>query len=197
MSIVTNFSDLDLTKQYSYSDYLLWKFSERVELIKGFIMKMSPAPSTNHQQISQNINYELLTFFKKKPCSVFEAPFDVRLNIKSTKKNITVVQPDICVICDESKIDERGCEGSPDLIVEIISHNNSKHDLQTKFNLYQEAKVQEYWIVEPMEKMVLVYSLLDGQYVGSKPYTVGDVLQSKLFSEFKIDIDEVFYKVKF
>ena len=195
MPIVTKFSDLDLSKKYTYSDYLLWQFSERVELIKGFISKMSPAPNTNHQTISQNINFELLSYFRRKSCRVFEAPFDVRLSIKSQKKDYTVVQPDLCVICNENKLDEKGCNGSPDLIVEIISHNNSKHDLQTKFNLYEEAEVKEYWIVEPVEKIVLVYTLVDRKYIGSKPYTEGENLRSQLFPELIMSVEDVFYKV--
>jgi Putative restriction endonuclease len=105
-TVVKNFSDLDLTKQYSYSDYLLWQFSERVELIKGYILKMSPAPSRRHQTVSQNLNFKVMTFFQNHSCSVFVAPFDVRLPIKSAKKDSTVVQPDLCVICNESKLDE-------------------------------------------------------------------------------------------
>jgi Uma2 family endonuclease len=138
MAVVTNFSDLDLSKTYTYSDYLLWQFQERVELIKGFILKMSPAPNTNHQSVSINLSVAFYNHFKNKKSRVF-APFDVRLPIKSTKKDATVVQPDLCVICDESKLDKKGCNGVPDLMVEIISPNNSKHDIHTKFNLYLEA----------------------------------------------------------
>lgn len=195
-NIVKKFSDLDLTKTYTYSDYLLWQFSERVELIKGFINKMSPAPSSNHQSVSYNIIGCFYENFKKKPCRVFEAPFDVRLPIKSAKKDTTVVQPDLCVICDESKIDEKGCNGTPDLIVEILSPNNSKHDIHTKFNLYLEAGVLEYWIVNPTEKMVLIYTLKNGEFIGSKPFVEGEILKSSLFPDLKIDVEDVFYRVK-
>lgn len=195
-NIVKNFSDLDLTKTYTYSDYLLWQFSERVELIKGFINKMSPAPSSNHQKISQNLNGNFYTYFKKKTCYIFVAPFDVRLPIKSEKKDTTVVQPDLCVICDESKIDEKGCNGTPDLIVEILSPNNSKHDIHTKFNLYLEAGVLEYWIVNPTERMVLIYTLKNGEFIGSKPFVEGEILKSSLFPDLKIEVEDVFYRVK-
>lgn len=196
MPIVKNFSDLDLTKTYTYSDYLLWQFSERVELIKGYILKMSPAPSSNHQRISQNINGYFYTFFKKKSCSVFVAPFDVRLPIKSAKRDTTVVQPDLCIICDEDKIDEKGCNGAPDLIVEILSPKNSKHDVDTKFNLYQESGVKEYWIVEPEAQIVLVYSLINEEYIGSKPFSEGEIIKSPLFSEMNITVEDVFERVK-
>jgi Uma2 family endonuclease len=194
--IVQNFSDLDLTKTYTYSDYLLWQFSERVELIKGFINKMSPAPSSNHQKISQNLNGDFYIYFKKKTCYVFVAPFDVRLPIKSAKKDTTVVQPDLCVICDEGKIDEKGCNGTPDLIVEILSPNNSKHDIHTKFNLYLEAGVLEYWIVNPTERMVLIYTLKNDEFIGSKPFVEGEMLKSSLFPDLKINVEDIFYRVK-
>ncbi len=194
--IVTNFSDLDLTKTYTYSDYLLWQFSERVELIKGFILKMSPAPSSNHQSVSYNLIGCFYENFKKKPCRVFEAPFDVKLPIKSAKKETTVVQPDLCVICDESKIDDNCCVGVPDLMVEIISPNNRKHDVETKFNLYLEAGVKEYWLVEPQNRTIFIYSLKNDEYIGSKPFIEGMKIQSQLFPELNIEVDDVFYKVK-
>ena len=195
MTPVLNFSDLDLTKQYSYSDYMLWQFQERVELIKGFVLKMSPAPNRFHQKVSQNVNFKILTFFDKHPCNVFVAPFDVRLPIKSKKKDSTVVQPDLCIICDEVKLDDQGCNGAPDLIVEIISPNYRKHDLDTKFKLYEEAGVAEYWIIEPIDKFVLVYTLREGQYIGLKPFTEGEVITSPLFPDLKVAVDDVFYRV--
>jgi Uma2 family endonuclease len=195
MPIVKNFSDLDLSKTYNYSDYLLWQFSERVELIKGYILKMSPAPSSRHQGISHNLNGCFYINFHKKPCRVFEAPFDVRLPIKSAKKDTTVLQPDLCVICDESKIDEKGCNGAPDLIVEIISPNNSKHDIHTKFNLYLEAGVKEYWLIEPDDRMILIYTLKNGEYIGQKPLVEGENIKSPLFPELNIAVEDIFHKV--
>jgi Uma2 family endonuclease len=194
-NIVTNFSDLDLTKTYSYSDYLLWQFSERIELIKGYILKMSPAPSRRHQTVSQNINKYFLNLFSNHNCSVYVAPFDVRLPVKSAKKNATVVQPDLCIICEESKLDDKGCDGAPDLIVEILSPKNSKHDIETKFNLYQESGVKEYWIVETEQRFVLVYTLKNGEYIGLKPFGEGETIISPLFSEMKITVDTIFHKV--
>lgn len=195
MAEVTKLSDLDLTKQYTYADYLLWKFEERVELLRGFIREMSPAPSRRHQTILQNINKKLLNGIEKKTCNVYVAPFDVRLPIPSAKKNTTVVQPDICVVCDESKLDDYGCNGAPDLIVEILSPSNSKHDIDTKFGLYEEAGVQEYWLVEPEEKMVLVYTLQHGKYIGLRPYAVDQIVDSPLFPALKIAVNEVFDRV--
>jgi Uma2 family endonuclease len=195
MKAITHLSELDLTKEYTFSDYLQWQFSERVELLKGFIKQMSPAPSRRHQTVSFNLTMLIGTLFKNKTCRVFAAPFDVRLPIASAKRETTVVQPDLCIICDESKLDDYGCNGAPDLIVEIVSPNNSKHDVDTKFRLYQEAGVMEYWIVQTEMKTVLVYRLQDGVYVGSKPFAEGEIIESPLFPEMKIAVDEVFYRV--
>lgn len=192
MSFVYNFSDLDLNKQYSYSDYLLWKFSERVELIKGFIKKMSPAPNRMHQAISSNLNVYLHNHFKGKSCNFYAAPFDVRLPIKSNNKTATVVQPDLCVICDKSKLDDAGCNGAPELIIEILSPNNSKHDLDTKFKLYEEAGVLEYWIIEPTGKIVFIYTLVNKKYIGLQPFTEGNEIISPLFPDFKVVLDDIF-----
>ena len=192
MATVTNFSDLDLTKEYTYSDYLLWQFSERVELIRGFIRKMSPAPNRYHQVVSINLTGLFYNSFRKHPCDVYVAPFDVRLPIPSKKKDTTVVQPDICVVCDKSKLDDAGCNGAPELMIEILSPNNSKHDLDTKFKLYEEAGVLEYWIVEPVEKMLLVYTLVNGKFIGLKPQTQGENIHSPLFSDLKIAIIDIF-----
>ena len=194
-SLITNFSDLDLTKSYSYADYLHWQFQERVELIKGFISKMSPAPSSSHQTVSNNLSGVFYENFKKKTCRVFNAPFDVRLPLKSEKKDSTVVQPDLCIVCDENKIDKKGCNGVPDLIVEIISPNNSKHDVDTKFKLYQEAGVKEYWLIELFEKLLLIFTLKDGLFIGLKPQTEDEFVNSPLFPELKIALEDVFYKV--
>lgn len=194
-AIITDINDLDLNGTYTYADYLLWQFKERVELIKGKIFKMSPAPSSVHQKILANIHLEIGFFFKKHYCQAFIAPFDVRLPKKdqnaSDQKIYTVVQPDICVICDESKVDYRGCLGAPDLVIEIISPGNSKKEVDNKFDLYQESGVKEYWIVQPGEKNVLIFTLNDsGFFVGLKPAT--DKFRSTLFPELEIDLKEVF-----
>jgi Uma2 family endonuclease len=147
-TIITNIKQLDLKGSYTYADYLLWHFKERVELIKGKILKMSPAPNRNHQDISGNLYYELRSFINKGTCKLYTAPYDVRLiNFKeSTDDNqiITVVPPDLCVICDTNIIDERGCLGAPDLIIEILSPGNSKKEMDIKFDLYEENGVSEY-----------------------------------------------------
>lgn len=192
MDFITKFEDLDLSKSYTYADYLKWKFEERVELIKGFIRKTSPAPSRLHQGVSMRLSITLGYFFTNKNCQIFAAPFDVRLPIKKGKKDTTVVQPDLCVVCDLSKLDDLGCNGAPDLIVEILSPGNSKHDTDTKFKLYEEAGVPEYWIVSPQEQLVLVYVLKNEKYIGLAPFPSGTKIQSKTFPDLIVNVDDVF-----
>ena len=193
MQAITNFSDLDLTKQYTFSDYMLWQFNDRVELLRGFINKMSPAPNRRHQVLSRNLTFSLINKFKKgTTCEVYFAPFDVRLPVPSAKKDTTVVQPDICIICDKSKLDDQGCNGAPDLIVEILSPSNSKHDADTKFKLYEESGVKEYWMVDPEKQMVFVYTLQNQIYIGLKPFTLDETIDSPLFPDLKVEVNEIF-----
>ncbi len=153
----------DLTGTYSYSDYLTWQWTEMTELIRGKIYKMSPAPGSTHQKVSMKLTLDIGNFLKGKKCQLFSAPFDVRLPLSSKQKTdkqiTTVVQPDLCVVCDPSKIDERGCLGAPDWIIEILSRHTSAKDLREKFDVYEEAGVREYWVVHPQEQTVLVYTL--------------------------------------
>ncbi len=190
---ITNFNDLDLTKQYTWADYFSWKFQERVELLRGFVAKMSPAPASRHQIISSCINLELATFLRKKPCSVYYAPFDVYLPIKD--KN-TVVQPDLFVVCDKNKIKDKGCVGTPDLVVEILSPGNSKREMNDKYDLYEEAGVLEYWVVYPSEQVLQVYLLENGKFVGKKALTNGDTLKTNLLNGFKMEIDAIFESIE-
>lgn len=193
MKTITDINQLDFNKVYSYADYLLWKFEERVELIKGRIFKMSPAPSSKHQEVSGKLFGEAYQIFKSHPCKLFSAPFDVRLTRKNKKDEevLTVVQPDLCVICDDSKIDSRGCVGAPDLIIEILSPGNSKKEMKNKFELYEEAGVKEYWIVNPLEENITIYALENSQYIGLKP-VVDDFVNSRLFPHLKVHTDDIF-----
>lgn len=194
--MITDINQLDFTKQYNYADYLTWKFTDRVELIKGWIRKMSPAPNMKHQEISFNLSVELGNFFKTHNCKVFAAPFDVRLinKRKSTENNqiTTVVQPDLSIICDEKKLDENGCIGSPDWIIEILSPGNTKKETQEKFSLYEENLVREYWIVQPLIQNILVFDLINEKYLLRKIYTNEDVVPSGIFPELQIDFAEIF-----
>ena len=189
--------NLDLNKTYTYADYLKWSFDDTIELISGFIVQTAPAPGLTHQIISRKLTIKMGLFFENKNCQLFNAPFDVRLPLKKEKtKDIeitTVVQPDLCVVCDPQKLDPRGCIGAPDLIVEIVSPGNTKKELKQKFEVYQESGVKEYWLLLSAEKSVIVYTLNDeGVYIGSKPHTEEDMLSSYQFPEMQIDLSYVF-----
>jgi len=187
------FSDLDLNKVYTYADYFKWQFDERVELIKGKVFKMSPAPNPKHQTISGFIHVELSVFLRKKSCRVYSAPFDVRLPIKTTKDEdiITVLQPDICVICDKSKIDKRGCIGAPDIVVEVLSPGNNAKEIINKFEVYEQAGVQEYWVVAQNQTFV-INTLVDGKYRPSRQMTIGDIVTSSVLPGFSLNLKDLF-----
>ena len=187
-------ADLDMNKIYSYADYFKWQFEDRVELIKGKIFKMSPAPNFNHQILVGEIYGQFRDFLKKQPYKAFVAPFDVRLPRKSKedKEIFTVVQPDVCVVCDTSKYDKRGCIGAPDIVVEVLSPGNNATELKNKFDIYEESGVKEYWIVFPQNKTFLVNTLINGHYVTSKPMIAGDFVATTVLPGFSMDLKELF-----
>ena len=156
---------LNKNKRYTYSDYLTWIDDKRRELIDGFVKLVTPAPSRIHQKVSMNLLYLFHHFFKGKKCEVYPAPFDARLpkdGEKDDEEINNVVQPDISVICDLEKLDDRGCLGAPDLIVEILSKASGERDLKEKYNLYEQSGVKEYWIADPVYKSIQVFVLNSG-----------------------------------
>lgn len=193
---ITDINQLDFSKRYTYADYLTWKFMERVELFRGWIAKMS-APTTRHQRVSYKFTAELFQYFKGKQCQPYVAPFDVRLPNprKSTADNqvYTVVQPDLCVICDQDKLDKRGCIGAPDWVVEILSPSNNKKETDIKFSLYEEAGVREYWVVAPGCQTVTVFTLQDEKFAFQKIWTNEDTaVPVSIFEGLTINLTEVF-----
>jgi Uma2 family endonuclease len=189
------FSDLDLDKTYSYADYLKWQFEERLELIKGKIFKMTPAPNRAHQDASGQLFNLLFNFLKNQPCKVYFAPFDVRLPKKSIfdKEVYNVLQPDICVICDLSKLDDKGCIGAPDVVIEILSPGNSKKEMSNKFIVYQESGVKEYWIISPIEKTLTNYILReDGLFSANKPFIEDDLFTTVILPGFEMKVGDIF-----
>jgi len=190
---ITSFDQLNPDAYYTYQDYLSWKFQERVELFLGKVFKMSPAPNVQHQRISGVIHNSFYNILSVQKCDVFSAPFDVRLPISQEKD--TVVQPDIVVICDESKLDEQGCNGSPDIVVEILSPGNSRKEMKEKFELYEASLVPEYWIVDPGNEDVVIYTLnVNQKYIGSKPFVSGEHVESLIVPGLHIEVSEVFKK---
>jgi Uma2 family endonuclease len=197
MSQITDIKQLDPNGTYSYADYLTWRFEERVELIWGKLMRLFPAPSMKHQKVSSATLRFIFAHFEKQTCNVFHAPFDVRLFDKkksewANKDIFTVVQPDICVICDEEKLDERGCLGAPDWIIEILSPGTAKRDLKTKLTLYEENEVPEYWIIHPSDQYIQAYTLEDGKYGEMRLYSEEDNAELSLFPKLIIPLTEIF-----
>ncbi|MFC4210084.1 Uma2 family endonuclease [Pedobacter lithocola] len=192
---VMQFNDVDASLTYSYANYLNWLFEERVELIKGKIFKMSPAASRIHQEISRNIFNPLVNFLKKQPCKVYSAPFDVRFpkESKEDKDVYTVLQPDICVVCDKSKLDYHGCIGAPDIVVEILSPGNTKMELLNKYKVYEEFGVKEYWVVSQSDQSILIYTLNDfGKFQPSKIFTLSEKITSTVLPGFELALDDIF-----
>ncbi|MDL2319490.1 Uma2 family endonuclease [Eubacteriales bacterium OttesenSCG-928-A19] len=173
---------------YTYADYITWNDGNRYELIDGEVYMMD-APKRVHQEISAEIFNQLYTHLKGKTCKAYYAPFDVRLNA-DTHDN-TVVQPDLVVICDPSKLDDTGCKGAPDLIVEILSPSTMQRDQTLKFNLYLQAGVREYWMVYPDSGSVQV-NLLEGDRYAIHPYSASDAIPVSVLDGFAIDLSDVF-----
>lgn len=181
-------------QKYTYADYLTWDDDQRWEIIDGHPYAMT-APSGKHQRISWEMSRQIGNYLLGKPCQGRSAPFDVRFpeGIKVNDKIIDVVQPDIVVVCDQSKLDDKGCQGAPDFIIEILSPSTASNDHILKLNLYEKNGVKEYWIVSPDYQIVMIYRLNEtGRY--GKP----DILEVKgkiavaAVTGLEIDFDLVF-----
>jgi len=184
--------------RYTYADYLTWTDDKRRELIDGIIFLLS-APSRFHSKVSSSIFGELWNFIPKRKdkgkCEIYHAPFDVRFpknGETADNKIYTVVQPDICVICDPSKLDEKGCIGAPDLIVEVQSPSTGKRDLQEKFYLYEKAGVKEYWVVLPKDGLTVFLLQENGKYDEGTPYQYVGKVPVSIFNGLEIDLKELF-----
>jgi Uma2 family endonuclease len=148
-------------EKFTYRQYLTWPDSERWELIEGQAWSMSPAPRRLHQEISWRVSNLLSTFLEGHPCKAYQAPFDVLLPAgdEDDEEVDSVVQPDVVVYCDRSKLTDAGARGAPDLAVEILSPSTSKKDLHEKFDLYQKHGVREYWVIDPGNVALQVWRL--------------------------------------
>ncbi len=174
---------------FTYGDYCNWSEDERWELIDGQAYAMS-APSRVHQEIVLELGRQIANYLKGKPCKPYIAPFDIRLPKKNEKddKIDTVVQPDISVICDRNKLDDKGCRGAPDWIIEILSPSTAIRDMDIKFKLYQAHGVKEYWLINPQEKWGMIYILNAQQtYERSKMFPLSETTQVTLFPDLSID----------
>lgn len=183
-------------KKWTYADYLTWPDDERWELIDGLAYSMSPAPTTTHQRILRSLAFAIYSQLEGKHCELFLAPLDVRFSeqLNASDNYIdTVVQPDILVVCDKSKLDERGCNGPPDFIIEISSPSSGKNDLTRKYDLYQHHGVKEYWIVHPEEQTVMVFKIgEDGMYGKPERYAGDDKISVPFFGDLVVDLKGVF-----
>lgn len=185
---------IDPIKTYTYKDYILYDENERIEIIEGKIYNMSPAPSRIHQKLIMELSAEIRNYIKYNngSCEVYPAPFDVILKnedeIIEDSKNI--VQPDISVICDKNKLTDKGCTGSPDMIVEVVSPYNPNNDFIRKLNLYDKFKVKEYWIVNPIKNNILVYKLDENERYGMPDiYTFEDKIKVGIYNDLEIDFN--------
>lgn len=163
-------------KHYTYADYLAWPDEARYELIDGEAFLMAPAPLIEHQEVAGEVFRQLANQLDGKPCRPYIAPVDVRLPRKEETDDAidTVVQPDVLVVCDPSKIDRRGVRGAPDWLLEVLSPSTAAHDQIAKRRTYERAGVREYWLVHPGDRTLTVYVLDNGQYGRPDIYELKD-----------------------
>jgi Uma2 family endonuclease len=178
------------TAYYTYADLLKWDEEVRAEIIDGELFMMGH-PDTAHQVISREIFIRVYNYLTGKLCQAYYAPFGVRLFPKSDFSDDTFVEPDIVVVCDNSKVDKRGCNGAPDLMVEVLSPSSRKHDKKTKFRLYQKAGVREYWVVDPETRMLEVHLLQNGNYI-TEAYDETDEVSITALPGCVIPLKEIF-----
>lgn len=199
--MITDVSQLDsngtngsTNGMHTYADYTHLRLEESVELIKGKLYRTAPAPKRAHQAAISHLLVDISLYLGDKLCEIYTAPFEVRLPIRNERKHtqvLNVVQPDICVIADKSKLDDDGCLGPPDWIIEVTSPRTAKNDFNEKFNLYEEAGVREYWIVQPKEQAINVYVLENRQYALVDVFESGDI-RSQIFPNLLISHGRIF-----
>lgn len=185
---------------YSYADSLTWEIPELLELIRGKVYKKSlTAPPRIHQSAVGQLTYRLYSYCIGKKLEVYYGPLDVRLpdtESKDDKDIFNVVQPDVLVVSDKSKLDDIGCIGAPDFIAEILTGKNHRLELIEKFELYQEHKVKEYWVILPESQIVQTHTLIDDKYQPSRLLTSGDVVESIAVPGFVLDLKEFFRDIE-
>ncbi len=182
-------------KIYTYADYLSWSEEEKAEILDG-TPYMQAAPSWQHQAVSVELTSQFNQYLKGKTCRVFAAPFDLCIAQSDEADEAifnVIVQPDLVVICDQTKLRKTGYFGVPELIIEITSPSTVRNDKLLKFNKYEQVGVKEYWIVEPENKLVSVFTLQENQRYGRPEiYTENDRIKVSIFSELEIDLLPVF-----
>ncbi len=185
---------LDNQTRYTYRDYLTWPEDVRYELIDGRPYLMAPAPTLEHQDIAGEIYRQLGNILEGKPCRPYIAPVDVLLpkEDEANEEIDTIVQPDVLVVCDPSKLQRRGIRGAPDFVVEVLSPSSAYHDHQRKREVYERAGVKEYWLVDPIERMILVYRLDDqGRYGKPEVWDMAGETPVSILPEVRIQWDSL------
>ena len=174
---------------HTYRDYCTWPDDVRYELIDGHAYAMSPAPSRHHQEIVVEVLRQIADALEGSGYRVYVAPFDVRLPRAAEADDDvdTVVQPDISVICDRTKLDDRGCRGAPDWVIEVLSPSSASHDQILKRALYERSGVREYWLIHPVDLVVTVYRLVDGAYGRPDIHELKDTLVCGILPAVVID----------
>ena len=181
-------------ERYTFADVLAWDDNERAEIINGEAVMMAP-PTSTHQEISGELFRQLANYLEGKKCRVYAAPFAVRLFEQDgdTPEDVdTMVEPDISIVCDLGKLDKHGCKGAPDMVVEILSPSTRRHDRLVKLNLYQRARVREYWIVDPDNESVQVFMLDGGTLKIHEDYGREDVAKVNVLDGCFIELSKVF-----
>lgn len=181
--------------RFTYGDYLTWPDDQRWELLEGKPRLMSPGPNRRHQELLVELMVAFHAHLRDKPCRIYPAPFDVRLAKagEPDEKVDTVVQPDLIVVCDPAKLDDRGCRGAPDLVVEITSPSTASLDHIRKKALYERHGVREYWLVHPVDRIVMVYTLRpDGAYGAPAVYGPEDSLPVGILDDLSLDLGALF-----
>jgi len=180
-------------EKFTYADYLTWPDEQRCEIIDGVVYDMSPAPSTAHQELLLDLAYSIKSFIGDKPCKIFVAPFDVRLAEagETARSCSNVVQPDISVICDLDKIDEKGCVGAPDWVIEILSPSTSSKDQVKKRYLYEKHGVKEFWLIHPIERTATLYYRKGNSFALQGIYDEEATLKSQHFKGFSVSFSKI------
>ena len=179
---------------YTFADLLSWNEDSRTELLYGTPMLMAP-PTRAHQHAVMELSAQLHDYLKGKKCRVYPAPFAVRPFAQagdSPEDTDTMVEPDITLVCDPDKLDDLGCKGAPDLVIEVLSPSTERHDRFVKFNLYERAGVREYWIVNPQSKTAQAFVLEEGRYAARDFGTAEDKMPVSVLTGCLLDLAPVF-----
>lgn len=178
---------------HCYGDYLNWPDNIRYELIDGDAYLMSPAPDLAHQEVAGEIFRQAANALLGSSCRALIAPIDVRLpkQDEADERIDTVVQPDVLVVCDSNKLDRRGVRGAPDWVVEVLSPSTAGHDQIKKRQLYERHGVREYWLIHPIDRVLTIYRLIDGEYGMPELYELGGETAVSVLPDIVIQWDEL------